>query len=83
MGMYALFNDPAETEANVAWTRQLWHAIQPATKGGIYVNELGADEGQDRIAQAYGVNHPRLSQIKAKYDPGNLFRLNANILPAR
>ena len=83
MGMYALYSDAAEDEANIAWVRQLWHAVQPAAAGGVYVNELGADDGQDRVGLAYGVNHARLAQIKAKYDPGNLFRLNANILPAR
>jgi hypothetical protein len=46
------------------------------------VNELGDDEGDDRVQQAYGLNFKRLSEIKAKYDPNNLFRLNANIKPA-
>jgi FAD/FMN-containing dehydrogenase len=40
------------------------------------------DEGQDRVAASYRDNYPRLAQVKAKYDPGNLFRMNQNIKPA-
>jgi hypothetical protein len=41
-----------------------------------------ADEGQDRVKASYGANHDRLTKIKAKYDPNNLFRVNQNIKPA-
>ena len=57
-------------------------AIQPFAAGGVYVNELGEDDGADRVRMAYGLNYDRLQQIKAKYDPDNLFRLTANVLPA-
>ena len=82
MGIYSLWTDPAQKSANVAWVRDTWQAIQPFVPGGVYVNELGDDEGDDRVRQAYGPNYARLSQIKAKYDPQNLFKLNANIRPA-
>jgi FAD/FMN-containing dehydrogenase len=47
-----------------------------------YVNYLGDDEGQDQVATAFGPNHARLRDIKAKYDPSNLFHMNQNIRPA-
>ena len=46
------------------------------------MNFLGGDQGADRIRAAYGGNYERLTQVKAGYDPGNLFRLNHNIAPA-
>ena len=57
--------------------------MRPVSTGGVYVNELGLDESDARIQGAYGSNYRRLAQLKAKYDPENLFRLNANIPPVR
>ena len=82
MGIYSLWNDPAQDAPNVQWVRRVWDAVQPHIPGGVYVNELGEDDGNDRVRQAYGANYTRLAKIKAKYDPKNLFRLNANILPS-
>jgi len=73
--------DPAETESNVTWVRELWDLTQPLSSSAVYVNYLGS-EGQGRVLEAYGPNHARLSAIKAKYDPGNFFRLNQNVEPA-
>jgi hypothetical protein len=51
--------------------------------GGMYGNFGGlGDETQDTAARAYGANYARLAQLKAKYDPQNLFRMNQNIVPA-
>jgi hypothetical protein len=46
------------------------------------VNYLGT-EGDQRVRDAFGVNHERLARVKAQYDSGNLFRLNQNIRPAQ
>lgn len=81
LGIYSLWTDRTKNDPNVAWVRQTWKAIQPFAAGGVYVNELGDDEGVDRVQMAYGVNYDRLQRIKAKYDPHNLFCLNANIAP--
>jgi FAD/FMN-containing dehydrogenase len=81
LGIYSLWKDPAENAANIAWARETWSSIQPFIAGGVYVNELGDDEGADRVKLAYGANYARLARIKAKYDPENLFCLNANIAP--
>jgi FAD/FMN-containing dehydrogenase len=83
MGVYSLWTDPAESKANVDWARQGWELMRPVASGGVYVNELGLDESDDRVRSAYGTNYRRLAQLKAKYDPENLFRLNANIPPSR
>jgi FAD/FMN-containing dehydrogenase len=82
MGIYSLWSDPARNDQNIAWVRRTWDAVQPFVAGGVYVNELGEDEGDDRVHQAYGLNYNRLAGIKAQYDPQNLFHLNANIRPA-
>jgi FAD/FMN-containing dehydrogenase len=78
------WTDPAQDQANIAWSQGLWEAMQPFSPGSVYVNFLGiGDEGDDRVKAAYGPNYARLAQIKATYDPQNLFRLNHNIRPAR
>ena len=82
VGIYALWKPGESDEPNVTWVRNTWKRIQPFAAGGLYVNEIGEDDGRDRVKQAYGVNYTRLAAIKKKYDPTNLFRLNANIEPA-
>jgi FAD/FMN-containing dehydrogenase len=81
VGIYSLWTDRARNDSNIAWVRQTWNSIQPLAAGGVYVNELGDDDGADRVRMAYGLNYERLQQIKAKYDPDNVFRLTANITP--
>jgi FAD/FMN-containing dehydrogenase len=81
MGIYSLWNDHTQNAPNIGWVRETWTAIQPFAAGGVYVNELGDDEGKDRVMAAYGGNYDRLARIKAQYDPDNVFCLNANILP--
>ena len=80
MGIYSLWNDPAENEPNIQWVRETWDRVKPHAAGGVYVNELGEDD-TDRVSVAYGANYDRLARIKARYDPNNVFCLNANILP--
>jgi hypothetical protein len=82
VGMYGQWHPGEPDEPNLAWVRHVWQLTKPFAAGGLYVNEIGADEGGDRVRQAYGANYQRLAAIKAKYDRDNLFCLNANILPA-
>jgi FAD/FMN-containing dehydrogenase len=74
------WEDPDEDALNIQWTRDYWNAIQPLTNAAAYVNYLAAEEG-DRVAAAYGPQYAKLQEIKAEYDPGNLFRVNQNIVP--
>jgi FAD/FMN-containing dehydrogenase len=74
--------DPAKKQELIEWTRAYWHAIHPSSAGGAYVNMMMDDEGQERVRAAYRYNYDRLSQVKRKYDPDNLFHINQNIKPA-
>ena len=70
-------------EADRAWVRNFWDAMRPHASGaGGYLNFM-ADADEDRVRASYGeAKYERLARIKARYDPDNLFRLNANIKPA-
>lgn len=74
--------DPADTEANIAWTRGTYDAFRPSFAEGRWLNYLGDDEQTDAVRAAYGPNYERLSRIKREYDPDNVFHLNQNIEPA-
>jgi FAD/FMN-containing dehydrogenase len=77
----AFWDAPADDEADIRWARNYYDAVHPfsGTEGG-YINMLSEDEG--RVPQNYGRNYERLRQVKATYDPDNLFHLNQNIVPA-
>jgi FAD/FMN-containing dehydrogenase len=74
------WSDPADTEANLRWIRDTFAALEPYTAPRVYVNYLADDESA-RVANAYGPNLDRLVEIKRRFDPDNLFRLNHNIDP--
>jgi hypothetical protein len=75
--------EPGLLAADRDWARQLWAGLLPYSQGpGGYVN-LMADYEADRVRASYGpAKYQRLTQIKAAYDPGNVFHRNANINPA-
>ena len=75
--------DAPVAEANVRWARGAWRALARLSSGGGYVNQLDADEGLARVRAAYGESTwARLVALKRRYDPDNVFRLNANIPPS-
>ena len=61
------------------WIRDAWQRIRPFSTGGNYINFQTADEDEARIRATYGANFDRLVEVKKRYDPDNLFRLNRNI----
>lgn len=82
LNMFAVVTWPLGQDAtpHVKYVKDYWSTLQPFTDG-YYTNEV-ADEAQRYVDDNYQGNLPRLQAIKQKYDPGNLFRLNANVKPA-
>ena len=68
-------------DRDMAWTRRFFASLD-RFRDGVYVNFLGADEEPDRVREAYGdAVYDRLANVKAKYDPDNVFHHNQNIGP--
>lgn len=81
MNVHTRWTEPADDAACIAWARTFFDATAPFATGGVYVNFIPADE--DRVGAAYGANYDRLAALKATWDPGNLFRHNQNVAPAK
>jgi len=78
----AVWTDPADADANIAWARQLWDAMQPYARG-VYVNYLGVGDSAERVRAGYSPEkYARLAALKREVDPENLFHRNQNIPPA-
>jgi FAD/FMN-containing dehydrogenase len=73
---------PEAEDAHVAWARDLTESMKPHTTTGVYLNFTNEDD-DDRVRKTFGPEkYARLQALKDKYDPDNLFRLNANIKPS-
>jgi FAD/FMN-containing dehydrogenase len=82
VNVHARWGDVSQDRACIGWARGLFDRLAPHATGGVYVNFMPEDE-PDRVSRgAYGGNYQRLAQLKARYDPDNLFRRNRNIAPA-
>jgi hypothetical protein len=79
-----MWMDPAEDEKNVAFTRGFADAMRPFGIGtAAFPNFITPDEGPGLLASSFGDdNYARLVELKQKWDPDNVFRLNQNIAPA-
>jgi len=71
-----------DDKVNLEWAREAWTELKQFSTGGTYINFLTEDEGPERIEAALGNNMRRLAEVKAKWDPENVFRTNRNINPA-
>jgi len=80
LNINAVAGDGDGYPGQAAWARRTWEAMRPHGNG-VYVNFL-SNEGPGRVREAYpGRTWDRLVEVKRRYDPGNLFRLNQNIPP--
>jgi len=77
MNVHTRWEDASQDAKCIKWAKDLADAASKFADGGVYVNFIPEDES--RVAEAYGVNYKRLAELKKKYDPKNLFRMNQNI----
>jgi len=82
INFHGRWEDPADDERCIRWARDSFNASASFASGSAYVNFITAEEDV-QARNAYGPNYDRLAEVKRKYDPGNLFRMNQNIKPAR
>jgi FAD/FMN-containing dehydrogenase len=76
-------DDDSVGAAETAWAREFLDALQPH-RAGVYVNFLDSDDDTGRVREAYGDDtYQRLAEVKAKYDPENVFHNNKNIEPGK
>jgi FAD/FMN-containing dehydrogenase len=81
INMIAQWSVAAESDHHKAWARDFWQGLEPLLSGAAYMNHLAADDGLERVRASFGANFERLTAIKTRYDPDNLFHLNPNIRP--
>jgi len=82
LNVHTRWQDPSDDERCIKWARDFFDSTAANANGGVYVNFMADDEAA-RVGNAYGDNFARLAHIKSRYDPGNLFRVNQNIAPAK
>jgi FAD/FMN-containing dehydrogenase len=80
MVVVSAWDNPADDDANVHWVRDYSAAMAPYSEAGGYINFMDSDD-TNRVQANYGNNYARLVEAKRKYDPGNLFKVNQNIVP--
>ena len=81
MNVHGRWQTPGEDAAGIDWARAAFAAWAPFASSGAYTNFMTADEGE-RVESAYGSSYGRLQRVKQRYDPGNVFHLNPNVVPA-
>ncbi len=81
MNVHGRWSDAVDDERCIEWCRHLFRSTTQFATGGVYVNFMTEEEEQ-RVEEAYGDSYKRLVELKKKYDPTNLFRLNQNISPS-
>lgn len=75
------WDNAIDDDVNIEWAQKTWEELKAFSTGGVYVNFLTEEEGEERTRAAYRSNYDRLAALKAKWDPANVFSLNKNIRP--
>jgi FAD/FMN-containing dehydrogenase len=81
LNIAASWEDAGDDKKNIEWARGAWQDMRQFSTGGTYINFLTEEEGEERIHSAYRKNYERLVEVKTKWDPSNMFRMNKNIVP--
>ena len=81
MNVHARWREASMDKTCIDWARTLFDEMRPHATGTAYVNFMPDDEG-NRVKDVYGANYLRLAEVKRKYDPLNLLRINQNIMPS-
>jgi FAD/FMN-containing dehydrogenase len=81
MNVHTRWEDAGDDARCIAWAREFYDATAGYATGGVYMNFVSEAEDAAQVKAAYGANYDKLRQVKAKYDPGNVFRANLNIRP--
>ncbi|HEX2105245.1 MAG TPA: FAD-binding oxidoreductase [Solirubrobacteraceae bacterium] len=76
------WEDPSADDENIAWVRDVVHALAPVSTGTYYANYQAELDRDERVEAAWGANYERLATLKVAYDPANVFRFNHNVTPA-
>ena len=82
MNVHGRWEEAKQDDTCIAWSRKFFNATKPFASGGAYINFLTDDE-TERVESAFGRNYEKLSRIKGKYDPQNVFHVNQNIKPVK
>lgn len=83
LNITAAWESPDDDQENIDWARTAWQDLRQFSTGGTYLNFLTEEEVGARLQDAWGKNYDRLIEIKTKWDPKNLFRMNKNIPPRK
>ncbi|MBM7442061.1 FAD-binding oxidoreductase [Streptomyces sp. HB132] len=79
---FGVWESEADDERVRQWVRGVRSAMMPWANGAVYLNFIGR-EGQERVMAGFGEDaYERLSRVKARFDPDNVFHLNHNVKPA-
>ncbi|NNL96274.1 MAG: FAD-binding oxidoreductase [Xanthomonadales bacterium] len=77
----AIWHQPEDDQRNIQWVRDYYDALAPHSDPGAYINFMADDEDMD-LDSNFGAKYLKLRELKAQYDPDNLFHHNQNIPPA-